>query len=615
MMLFFRRLLIGRPLHNRDLVHERLPKWKALAIFSSDALSSVGYGPEQIVVILAVPGILAYGFMPHIAGAILLLLTILTVSYVQVARANPGGGGSYSAAMQNTGELPALVAAASLFADYVLTVAVSVSSGTEALTSAFPALVPYTVGIDLAVLFGLLMLINLRGVRESSNVFVLPTYAFIFGIVAMIGRGCWMAFTGHTAFFPAESTVHQNMDWAMMFLILRAFASGCSSVTGVEAISNGVPMFKEPEVHNAAATTYWMTGTLGFMLAGISLLIMHHHLVPLENVTLLSQLAERVFGREWLYFYVQITTMLVLYLAANTSYNGLPPLLSILAKDGYMPRYLGARGERLSFSNGIILLSIASGLLIWGFEGNVEHLIALYAIGVFLSFTIAQTSMVVHWHRDRSEKGWLGRAIINGVGAVVTGIVVLVIAVSKFTHGAWVILVFIPIMVLIFKKIRAHYDDVADELHLPLDCDDPVVTDRAKHRNLVIIPIASPTRVVAETLRYARSISDDITLLHVATDPENGAKIRAKIECWNPGIPLVTVYSPYRVLMRPLFDYIEKLEAGKDPDDFITVLIPEFETTKLWHRFLHNQTGWILRTMLMLKGNVVVAGIPYHLKK
>ncbi|HWQ61087.1 MAG TPA: amino acid permease, partial [Negativicutes bacterium] len=382
--------------------------------------------------------------------------------------------------------------------------------------------------------------------------------------------------------------------------------------TGIEAISNGVTMFKPPQAGNAVATTYWMAGLLGTMLAGLTFLIMHFHIQPVANVTMLSQVAELTLGRGWLYYFIQITTMAILYLAANTSYNGLPPLLSLLARDGYMPRYLGLRGDRLSFSNGIILLSAVAGALIISFRGNVEHLIALYAIGVFLSFTIAQSGLVRRWCRER-EKGWHARVLLNGVGAVITGIVVLVIAVSKFFDGAWIVLVFIPAMVYVFKMIHRHYDDMAEQLHLAC-CQDRTGT-KAPGRNFVVVPISTPTSVVADTINYAKLISRDIIALHVSTDEETGRRVQEKWREWNPGIPLETINSPYRVLITPVLQYIEQLEKTKRPEDYITVLIPEFETRKWWHRLLHNQTGWILRTLLILRENVIVSTIPYHLTK
>jgi amino acid transporter len=622
MISFIRRQLLGKPMDTKEMATEKLPKWKALAIFSSDALSSVAYGPEQIMLILAVPGLLTYGYLGPISIVILTLLAIVTTSYVQVAKANPSGGGSYAAAQHNLGEIPALTAAAALFADYTLTVAVSVSAGTAALTSAFPVIAQHEVIIDLFVLFVLLMLINLRGVQESANAFVLPTYSFIFGILVLLIWGVYQSFTQEAPLIPAESLTRQ-WDWPVLFILLRAFANGCSSMTGVEAISNGVPMFKEPQVHNATATTYWMSSLLGFMFIGISFLIMHFHVLPINGVTALSQLAELTFGRNWVYYYIQITTMLVLYLAANTSFNGLPPLLSILARDGYMPRYLASRGDRLSFSNGIILLSIVAGLLIVTYDGNTEHLISLYAIGVFISFTIAQSGMVVHWFREKG-KAWHLRAAINMVGAIVTGIVVLIIATTKFFYGAWLVMIFIPVMICMFRKIRGHYNDMAEQLRMPItedndmsmkDLDSAIPTTIRLGRNIVIVPISGLSSIVARTLKYANVISTDVTALHITINQEAGKNVAKQWNAWNPGTPLVTIYSPYRMVIQPLIDYIIEIEEKKHPEDYITVLIPEFETKKWWHRLLHNQTGWILRALLILREDVIVTTIPFHLKK
>ncbi|HAK75260.1 MAG TPA: APC family permease, partial [Sporomusaceae bacterium] len=561
MMRELRRVLIGRPLHNRELAHERLPKWKALSIFSSDALSSVAYGPEQIMLTLALPGLIAYGYMAPVAISILVLLAIVTLSYAQVAKANPGGGGAYAIAKQNLGERPALIAAGSVFADYILTAAVSVSAGTAAIISAFPELSGWEVPIDVIVLFSVLMLVNLRGVRESSNAFVLPTYAFLAGILVLLFVGLYRM-SQAPYFIPPDSLARQQLDWSMLFLALRAFANGCSSMTGIEAIADSVLMFKSPESRNAAVTTYWMAGILGFMFLGISALILHHHILPVLEVTALSQLAEQIFGRTPMYFYIQITTMLVLYLAANTAYNGLPVLLSIIARDGYMPRYLAQRGERLTFSNGIILLTIIAALLIVIYDGKIENLIALYAIGVFISFTIAQVSMVVHWRREKGN-GWQLRALLNGLGAAATGIVVAVITVTKFVYGAWMVLVFIPIMVTIFKRIRSHYNTMAEQLHLPEACYAEGSAHFPQGKHLVIVPVASPTRIVYETIKYAKLIGDNIIAVHVASDDESEQRVRQKWQCWDPGVQLVVLRSPYRLLMRPLINFIEKKQREK----------------------------------------------------
>lgn len=608
------RLLIGKPLSDTQMAHEQMPKWKALSIFSSDALSSVGYGPEQIAVTLAIPGMLLYGYFSYAAIAVLLLLAIVTISYSQVARANPGGGGSYSVAKTNLGEMPALVAGAALFCDYVLTVAVSISSGTEAFVSAFPILLGHEVSLDLFVLFVILMIINLRGLRESSNVFTWPTYFFVLGIFVTIGAGLWQTYTGIEPLIPLAAQAKQNMDWAVLLLVLRAFANGCSSMTGVEAIANGVPMFRAPAVSNAIKTTFMMAGLLATMLGGICFLIIHFHLLPRENVTMLSQLVELVFGRGFMYYYVQLTTMLVLYLAANTAYNGLPPLLSLLARDGYMPRYLNMRGERLSFSNGIVLLSMAAGSLIFFFNGNVEHLISLYAIGVFLSFTIAQSGMVVHWYRTK-EKNWQLLLCINAFGTLITGLVVLIIAFSKFTSGAWLVLVLIPIMIFCFKKIRCHYNDIADQLHLAVE-EYKDSQSNTSGRNIVIIPVASPTHIVAESIRYAKLIGNgQVYAVHVAVDAEAGQKVAKKWAEWDPDVKLVVMESPYRQLAEPLLRFIANVRRHKNPEDFITVLIPEFRTKKWWHRLLHNQSGMILRFRLFVTSDVIVTTVPYRLHK
>jgi amino acid transporter len=609
-----RRLLIGKPLHNKEIMHERLPKWKALSIFSSDALSSVAYGPEQaLLVLVAAQGVIAYGYLSPIIIAVSILLLIVALSYVQVSRANPGGGGAYAIAKKNIGEFPALVAAGAVFADYILTAAVSVAAGTAAIVSAFPTLAGKEVGIDLVVLFFILMLVNLRGMRESSNMFVYPTYAFLLGMMVLITTGIYQAVTQDAALIPAVSLERQPLNMAMLYIVLRAFANGCSSMTGVEAIADSVPLFQKPEAKNAIITTYWMAGILVVMLSGIAFMMMHFHIIPILEVTALSQLAEQVFGRSFFYYYIQFTTMVVLYLAANTAYNGLPVLLSIVARDGYLPRYLSSRGERLTFSNGIIVITVAAAVLIVVFGGHLDHLIALYAIGVFISFTIAQCSMVVHWKREKGA-GWLIRGIVNGMGAVATGLVVIIITLTKFSHGAWAVLVFIPVMVFIFKKIRSHYDDMAEQLHLPLE-DNLHYDDTIAVRNYVIVPISSPTRVVFESLKFAKTLSKDIIVLHIAKDEESAAKVQAKWQNWNPGIDLEIIQSPYRLTIQPLLDYVEELKKKKNPQDYITVVIPEFETKKWWHRLLHNQTGWLLHAMLVIKENVSVTTIPYHLNK
>ena len=608
-----KKLLLGRPLHNKEITKEKLPKWKALAIFSSDALSSVAYGPEMVILMLTVPGLITFGYVAPVSIAILLLLIIITISYAQVAKANPGGGGSYSVGKKNLGEIPSLVAAAALLIDYSLTVAVSISSGTDAIISAFPSLIPYSLGIDLFVLFGVVMLINLRGIRESATAFVYPTYSFIIGILVLILIGSYKVFTSPIPVIPAASTA-THFNWLVLFLILKAFSNGCSSMTGVEAISNGVPMFREPGYRNAQLTTYWMSAILGIMFAGITFLNIHYHLQVVENVTMLSQLTEKVFGRHLFYFYIQATTMLILYLAANTAFNGLPPLLSILAADGYMPRYLSARGDRLAYSNGIVFLSVISALLIISYHGNTAHLISLYAVGVFLSFTIAQAGLVVKWRREKT-RGWRSKAFLNGFGAVITGLVVIVIIVTKFTAGAWIILVAIPVLIYIFKTIHNHYLDMREQLILP----NPIlkshqVSERGG-KHIVIVPISGVNLTVAHTLGYAKRISPNILAFYVATNEEEAEKIKEKWLIWDPGVELHVAESPFRTIVGPITQFIEEVDRSSDPDDYITVLIPEFVTKKWWHRLLHNQTALILRNTLLFRADVSVCVVPDHLER
>lgn len=607
------RSIIGKPVSSSALQEAKIPKWKALPIFSSDALSSVGYGPEQIAIILAAFSM--YSYFHFLVFAILGLLAIVAISYSQVIKANPGGGGSYSVAKEYLGEMPSLTAGAALLADYVLTVAVSVSSGTAALISAFPILGDYDLIIDGVVLFFFLTVINLKGIREASTVFVWPTYAFIASMIALIGTGMYGLFTG--SLVPAESVASAQpiaFSSVTLFILLHAFANGCSSMTGVEAIANGTTVFKEPQEKNAIKTTLYMALLLGAMLLGLSHLIITFHIVPQENVTLLSSLAEDIFGRSGMYYVVQITTMLILYLAANTSYNGLPPLLSLISADGYMPRYLQHRGDRLGYDNGILFLSIASGALIYVFHGNVDHLIALYALGVFISFTIAQSAMVVHWFRER-QRGWWLSAMLNGFGASITFAVIIIIAITKFIHGAWIVIIFIPCMIIVFRKIHNHYENVRLQLLLTKD-EYVALQDKPLGKNYIVIPIDSPTTAVAQAIRYAKKISKDpIQAVHIGVDEARAAKVAAMWHALEPEIEIHVIKSPYRQIMYPLLRYIRRLRSHLTPYDTITVVIPEFETKKFWHVLLHNQMGWIMTMRLLREDRIVVTKVPLQFKK
>ena len=607
------RHLLGKPLENTKLEGEQMPKWKALPIFSSDALSSVGYGPEQIAIVLAsVPTLATYRYFGPIVLAIIALLFIVALSYTQVVRVNPGGGGSYGIAMKYLGVYPALTAGAALLADYILTVAVSISSGTAALVSAFPVLHPYHVYLDLGVL-----ILNLRGTREASTVFVWPTYFFLAAMGITLIGGFYQIWNGTlTAHTVAVETVAPLNQTALMLIVLRAFANGCSSMTGIEAIANGVTMFKAPQQKNAIETTAIMACILASMLGGLGYLIIYLHLLPTQGYTLLSLLVEDIFSRTFIYYVIQILMMVILYIAANTAYNGLPPLLSFMAGAGYVPRYFANRGERLSYSNGIQVLTLMAGILIVLFQGNIEHLISLYAIGVFLSFTIAQSAMVVYWRQCR-ERNWRLFSVINGFGALVTACVVVIVLITKFIYGAWIIVLLIPTLVYMFLKVHHHYDDVREQLLLtPEEYTKVMTTDLG--RNIIIIPIASPTQAVAKAIRYAKIISgpkDKIYAVHVYSDDERGKKIKTLWRQLEPDIELIMLQSPYRQLTDPLITFIQELRKETAPKDTITVLIPEFETKKLWHRLLHNQSGWLLRLRTLPYLDVVVSTVPLQFTK
>ena len=609
------RWLIGRPLGTNQIENEQIPKWKALPIFSSDALSSVGYGPEQIALVLAaVPALGLYSYFGAVVLAIIILLAIVALSYSQIIKANPGGGGSYAIAKRYLGVYPALVASAALFSDYILTVAVSLCSGTGALTSAFPVLAPYHIAIDIFVLVCVLMVVNLRGIREASTAFVWPTYIFIGCMTLTIIVGFYKVLFEGLGPTEVVTTSGAPLSAMTLFLLLRAFANGCSSMTGVEAISDGVPLFKHPQERNAMITTCVMACILAFMLSGISYLFIYLHLLPSPDVTLMSVLVGKVFGHSPIFYFIQVMTMIILYMAANTAYNGLPPLLYFMARDGFVPRYLGNRGERLSFANGIELLTLAAALLILAFEGSVDRLISLYAVGVFLSFTIAQSAMVVHW-RQGKEKNWKVYAFINGLGALVTALVVLIVLITKFTHGAWIVVMLIPTLVFVFLKIHGHYQDVREQLVLTKETYKDFMSNQEGRVNIVI-PVASPTTAVAKTISYAKKLGGvKIYAVHVCTDAVKGDKVK---RLWNelePEIELILVPSPYRFLITPLVRFISQLRHRVGPNDTITVLIPEFETKKLWHRFMHNQSGWLLRLRLLTYMNVVVSTVPLQFRR
>jgi amino acid transporter len=610
-MAAIRRFLVGAPLASAAAAHERLTKVKALAVFSSDALSSVAYATQEILLVLAAAGTLALHNLIPIQIAIVVLLTLVAISYRQTIRAYPSGGGSYIVARDNLGDLPGLTAGASLMIDYTLTVAVSISSGVAAITSAFPALHPFSVELALLAL-AVMVVGNLRGVRESGSIFAAPTYLFLISIFVMIAVGIFRTIISGGSVLsagPPRETVAAT-EGVSVFLILRAFASGCTALTGVEAISNGVPAFKPPESKNAATTLVWMAIFLGTMFMGIGVLAHHYGIVYTEasKETVLSQIAETAFhGRNALYYIVQFATMLILVLAANTSFADFPRLSSILAKDGFMPHAFTFRGDRLAFSNGILVLAALAGILIVVFRANTDRLIPLYAVGVFAAFTLSQSGMVVHWRRLR-ERGWRRSMAINGTGAIATAIVTVIIGGTKFVHGAWLSIVLTVLLVLMFQAIQRHYRHVAQELELP-DLSQPLVTPAEPPT--VVVPVMDLNVAAVEALSYARTISPNVTAIHVTDDLSAAEELRDRWQAWAGGVPLVIIDSPYRSFNGPLLRYLDEVQR-RDPNARITVVLPEYVPKHLWEHLLHNQTALRLKAALLFRPHTVVIDVPHH---
>ena len=608
----FKRLLVGIPLSTAQLPYERLTKVKALAIFSSDAISSSAYATEAILLILVLAGSGAMGTVLPIAGAIALLLMIVAFSYRQTVHAYPSGGGAYIVARANLGTMPGLTAAGALMVDYVLTVSVSIAAGVAAITSAAPAL--HDERVLLAVLFvGLIMLGNLRGVRESGTIFAAPTYLFIFSFGLMIVVGLVRAFFGgvEAASAPEAQRVVATQSLGL-FLILRAFASGSAALTGVEAISNGVPAFKPPESRNAAATLAWMAAILGFLFLGVSLLAHQMHVMPLETQTVPSQIAKATFGETPLYYLVQVSTTMILVLAANTSFADFPRLASILARDGFLPRQFSFRGDRLNFSHGIGALAILASVLLVIFAADTNRLIPLYALGVFLSFTLSQSGMVVHWWKLR-EADWRRSIVINGIGAVATGVVAVIIASTKFTHGAWISLLGIGLLIYLFTVIRRHYRRVAEQLEVAVPS--LAATPEARPRNQpVLVPVDKVNEAVWLAVDYARRISENVTALHVSDDVSEADELGQRWEEVIPDVPLVVIESPYHSFIIPILTYIDALDHSH-PGETITVLLPELVPARPWHRFLHNQSAAHLKKALRARPNTLVVGVPYLLRE
>jgi amino acid transporter len=604
--MILKRWLVGLPLKTKEAAHERLSKRLALAVFSSDALSSVAYATEEILLVLTLAGTAMVGYSIPLSLSIIGLLIILTMSYRQIIFEYPEGGGAYIVGKSNLGEWPGLVAAAALMIDYVLTVAVSVAAGIAALTSAFPDLLAHREALCVAAIL-LVTVVNLRGVRESGQFFAVPTYIFIATIAAMLGVGVVQILFGHPARVEPLPSMAPT-EPLTLFLLLRAFSSGCTALTGVEVISNGVSAFKKPEPKNAAFTMIGMAVILGTMFIGISAMAYYFGIVPKNDETVVSQIARATFGTGLLYFLVQASTMTILILAANSSFNGFPRLASILARDSYMPHQMSMMGDRLVFSNGVIILGVFSCLLIVLFNGDTHALIPLYAVGVFLSFTISQAGMVKRWLVKKGPH-WEKKLLVNGIGAVTTAIATLIIASTKFAHGAWIVIVLIPMLITFFRAIRSHYKAVSEQVALSRGHRPPM-----PRRNIVVLPIGGVNRAVIRAVDYARSRSGDIRAVLVDVDPEETARVEIQWAQWGCGVPLTVLPSPYRSVLSSLLDYLEQV-LQKDQECWVTVVIPEILPARWWQNILHNQRAFMLKGALLFKDRVILTDVPYHLTR
>jgi amino acid transporter len=602
-----KRLLVGEPIPSHLAHRERFGKSTGLAILSSDALSSVAYATEEILRTLLVAGTASLWLVTPIGCVIAGLMLVIAFSYRQTILAYPNGGGAYKVAGENIGVIAGLVAAAALLLDYVLTVAVSIAAGVAALTSAFPEWSANRVELSL-VFLAVLAVGNLRGIRESGRLFSVPTYFFLGGMGALIVVGAIKLATGGIVTVPAAAAaIPEQAAPLTVFLILRAFANGCTALTGIEAISNGVPAFKPPEARNAVTTLLVMIACAVTCFMGVTLLAQAVHVIPTADETVISQLNRAIFGgRGPLYYAIQAATTLILVLAANTAFADFPRLASIVARDRFLPRQFANQGDRLAFSNGILVLAVLAGLLLVAFHGDTHALIPLYMLGVFVSFTLSQAGMVIKAKRER-RRGWRFGAFVNALGAVLTAIVLVVVCVTKFTEGAWIIVALIPLLVFHFLAIKRHYKGVAAQLSLR------VATVAPKRHNIVIVPIGGVHRAVVQALEYARALSDDVRAVYVDVDPRATAEIRELWERWGHGVRLEIIASPFRSVIQPLLEYIA-LSGDERPDDFITVLLPEFVPARWWQHLLHNQRALLIKGALLFRRKVIVTSVPYHLQ-
>ena len=619
----WRTWLIGRPLPTADAPHQTVSKAVGLAVFGADALSSIAYAPQETLVILAAAGMHALGYAFPISIVITGLLAIVSISYLQTIHAYPSGGGAYTVVKENLGEPVALVAGAALLLDYILLAAVTVSSGVAQIVSAFPDLFTFRVWLSVGLL-GLIAIANLRGVKESGNIFALPTYFFLTMTTLTVAVGFFRYVAGTLGMVtdpPLMETFHTEP--LTLFLLLRAFSNGTTALTGVEVIANGVRSFREPRTHNAVVTMIWMSTILAVLFLGIVFLLGEIGAVPSEFETVISQLARTVFGnRGLLYLGTIAATTIILILATNTAFAGFPALSAIIAEDGYLPRQLTYRGSRLVFSRGIISLTAIASLLLVIFNASVTALIPLWAVGVFLSFTLSQAGMARHWWKNRRpgsesirgnkpvhdyDPGWRWKLVINSLGALTTAIVTLIFAFTKFMDGAWIIVVLLPAIVLSFYAVHRHYVSLAHDLSLEHYGQPP-----PSKRHRVIMPVSAIHQGTLEALDYAISLSRDVTVVHVSIDPAQTEKLQHKWSWWGKGVRLVVIDSPYRTFLEPFLDYVNELTDVLQPNERLTIVVPQFIPRHWWHNFLHTQTAFWLRFMLLTKKGVVITEVPYQ---
>ena len=609
-----KNLFLGDPLHNEESRHQRLSNPIALAVFSSDAISSVAYATGEIILVLSIAGSAFLHLAWPITLAIGTLLIIVSLSYRQTIRAYPSGGGSYIVAKENLGERAGLVAGASLLVDYVLTVAVSIASGTAAITSAFPQLKPWTVPICLFFI-AILAVGNLRGVKESGAVFSMPTYAFITLMTGMIVYGLFLVVTKgpEAVAVPSSHEEIAGLGTLSIFLFARAFASGCTAMTGVEAIANGVQAFREPVSKNAAKTLSWMAGILLFLFVGIGYLAVAAGVRDVEAETVISQISRQFFGTGLLYYAISFATMGILIVAANTSYADFPRLTSFMASDDFLPHQLKDKGYRLVHSNGILILTAASAVLIVLFNGKTSALIPLYALGVFMCFTLSQTGMVIHWLKNKDDPKWRVSAAVNVVGAITTGLVFTIVAVSKFSEGGWIVVVIVPIMIAYFLWVRTRYDAVRAELALPADeLVDLNWQSYNRLHNHVVILVKSIDRRLVRSMQYAKTLrAESVDAIFVDVSGEEGPAFRTQWEAADMGIKLTVIESNYREVISPVLDYVRNFPR-QTKDDVVTVIVPEYAPMNAADAMLHDQTSFWIKQQLFGEEGVIVADVPYH---